>query len=372
MILNVSTFKVHATDIDTPDVIIQGPVVRYYKSNGEDVTEEVEKLSQEQIDALLNDWVKICEVTTDKDGKIVLPDWLTEGDIKIVETKIPDGYIADKEETIVNLSQKEVEIVNKKKEEPKLEEPPKKEEPKPTPKISLPKTGIDILRPYYVDIEAPDVNLEGPEGKIPQPNKANFTIKKVDQDGKPLEGAKFEVYGRINLLVLIIVFKEYYVIPGDIDISGPKVDIDPPYGEDAPENEYIEDNINIHIEGIDNDFVIDKVVKPGEQYFSIFVKPGKYKISETTNLIGTTANESSVYKIQSYLSSYQFEIKKDGNAEVGDPEWQWLVSDSDSGIFEFITLSTDEDSWIYECVGVTHSDNNQITIFNYSSSYHPK
>ena len=62
-------------------------------------------------------WQKIYESKTDKDGKITLEDWKKNGQVKIVEKEVPAGYTADTTETIVDLSDGSVDIVNQKVEE---------------------------------------------------------------------------------------------------------------------------------------------------------------------------------------------------------------------------------------------------------------
>ena len=66
-------------------------------------------------------WQKIYESKTDKEGKITLEDWKKNGQVKIVEKEVPAGYTADSTETIVDLSEGSVDIVNKKVEEVKDE-----------------------------------------------------------------------------------------------------------------------------------------------------------------------------------------------------------------------------------------------------------
>ena len=66
--------------------------------------EEAKKMESEMI--------LLYEGKTDKDGKIVLPDWAREGEIKIVEKEVPAGYTAVSTETNAKLKDGGVTIVN--------------------------------------------------------------------------------------------------------------------------------------------------------------------------------------------------------------------------------------------------------------------
>lgn len=66
--------------------------------------EEAKKMESEMI--------LLYEGKTDKDGKIVLPDWAREGEIKIVEKEVPAGYTAVSTETNAKLQDGGVTIVN--------------------------------------------------------------------------------------------------------------------------------------------------------------------------------------------------------------------------------------------------------------------
>lgn len=92
---------------------------------------------------LLNEWKLLKSGTSDENGEIILTDWLEEGEIKIVETLIPNGYEVDSLETFANLNNKEASIVHRKKseestnndkeEKPSADPIPKKQERMKTP-----------------------------------------------------------------------------------------------------------------------------------------------------------------------------------------------------------------------------------------------
>jgi hypothetical protein len=178
------------------------------------------------------EWKLLYTGTTDEKGQIVLEKWMTEYDIRIVEKEAPEGYEIIEEEKIVPLKDGETTFVNKKKEEPKPETP------RP---VTIPKTGIDSLTPYKSHHPHPDTPQEPEEEETKEDEKADFIINKVDKEGKPLKGAKFEVYGKpvIEEKYEIKITKNYKNIgvgpevdvnlpKANIDISGPKVDIEVP------------------------------------------------------------------------------------------------------------------------------------------------
>lgn len=86
--------------------------------------------SIEEAKAKQEEWKLLYEGETDEEGLIILPEWAEEGEIKIVETKIPEGYTAETTETIVELSEKEAEIINNK------VEPTPTPTPTPTPQVT--------------------------------------------------------------------------------------------------------------------------------------------------------------------------------------------------------------------------------------------
>lgn len=87
--------------------------------------------NREEAIVKLNEWKLLYEGETDPSGIIKLQDWAKKGEIKIVEKEIPAGYTAETTEMIVDLTDEEATIINKKIEEPKPE------------RYNLPKTGID-------------------------------------------------------------------------------------------------------------------------------------------------------------------------------------------------------------------------------------
>ena len=94
-------------------------------------TYETEDYSK--IEGLLDEWKKLYSDVTNENGEIKLNGWQEEGNIKIVEVKVPEGYEVDNTETITNLKNKEITIINKKKAEKEEEVveptiPPKEED----------------------------------------------------------------------------------------------------------------------------------------------------------------------------------------------------------------------------------------------------
>lgn len=76
--------------------------------------EVVKTADKAEAEKLAGEWKLLYTGTTDEEGNIVLKDWAEKGEIRIVENKIPDGYTAEKTETVVDLSAGSVTIVNKK------------------------------------------------------------------------------------------------------------------------------------------------------------------------------------------------------------------------------------------------------------------
>ena len=345
-------------------------------------------------------WKLLYEGTTDEKGQIILKDWMTEGNIRIVEIEAPEGYEIITKEKEVSLEDGEVTFVNKKKEEPKPETP------RP---VTIPKTGIDSLSHYNSHHPHPDTPQEPEEEEeTKEVEKANFIIKKVDQEKKPLKGAKFEVYGKpVMEEDYVIKITKNYEYPdngpevdvnlpkADIDISGPKVDIDVPdvdiegpkvdidlpdvpnnseENQEAPEIQeepcllmaaqpnrsgsddstgddtnqnvkptFIETTITINVSynGEDSTYIIT----PEEKTVTIKVKPGTYIISEKATLEGQAANPED-RREQSYLQSYKIIIDKDGKiTKDGGSSWLWLSSENISGkdIFVLDTCSQNHD-----------------------------
>ena len=340
------------------------------------------------------EWKLLYEGTTDEDGQLILKEWSTKGDIRIVEIEAPEGYEIITKEKEVSLEDGEVTFVNKKKEEPKPE--PKKEEPKPeTPRpVTIPKTGIDSLTPYKSHHPHPDTPQEPEEEETIEDEKANFIINKVDQEKKPLKGAKFEVYGKpVMEEDYVIKITKNYEYPDngpevdvnlpktDIDISGPKVDIDAPdvdiegpkvdidlpdvpdnseENQEAPETQEEpcflmaaqpnrggsddstgdDANQNVKLTFIDTTITINVsyngedstyTITPEEKTVTIKVKPGTYIISEKATLEGQEANPED-RREQSYLQSYKIIIDKNGKiTKEGGSSWLWLRSKYISG-----------------------------------------
>ena len=286
-----------------------------------------------------------------------------------------------------------------KKEDPKPE--PKKEEPRPeTPRpVTIPKTGIDSLTPYKSHHPHPDTPQE-PEEETKEDEKANFIIKKVDQEKKPLKGAKFEVYGKPTYEVEfeIQITKNYDGISPVLPLTGPKTNSETPdtdinepenadENQDAPTEEpcflmaneptkngllgdgnapqsssyknYIEDTITIVIfqEGDDNASV--ETITPENKTVTFRLKSGTYTIYEYTTLLFTDA-EPGDKREQSYLNSYIFSIDEEGNiTRVSGSEWYWLKAIG--GVYRPGSCSQDHE----DKVGVK-LEGNTITISNFA------
>ena len=335
---------------------------------------------KEKAENKTKEWKLLYTGTTDEKGQIVLEKWMAEYDIRIVEKEAPDGYEIIEEEKIVPLKDGKTTFVNKKKEEPKPETP------RP---VTIPKTGIDSLTPYKSHHPHPDTPQEPEEEETKEDEKVDFIINKVDKEGKPLKGAKFEVYGKpvIEEKYEIKITKNYEGIDEgpevdvnlpkssgpkvdidvpDVDIKGPKVDIDLPdvpdnseENQEAPEiqeepcflmadqpnrggdqetgnsdtNQNNTDSNNGNYLEVDitirvkgNGVDLTETVKPEDRTVIFTLKPGEYTISETSSLVGQSASIDDIRE-QSYLYSYQITISEDGAIiRQGNSQWSWLKS----------------------------------------------
>ena len=349
----------------------------------------------------INEWTLLYTGTTDENGQIILKEWSTKGEIKIVEIEAPEGYEIITKEKEVSLEDGEVTFENKK-EDPKPE--PKKEEPKPeTPRpVSIPKTGIDSLTPYKSHHPHPDTPQEPEEEETKEDEKADFIINKIDQEKKPLKGAKFEVYGKPTYEVEfeIQVTKNYDGIKQQEGQSksfnrnseAPDIDVKEPenieenqnspseepcflmaneptrnglLGEGNPSQSstyeaYIEDKITIKIfSGDDYDNAKTETITPENKTVTFKLKSGTYTIYEHSTLIWKEA-ESEDKREQSFLNSYKFIIDEEGNiTKVSNSEWIWLKAIG--GEYRPGSCSQGHD----DKVGVKLSDDT-ITISNYA------
>ena len=358
MLLSVGTYNVHASQQQQQQQQGQGYKPKYtlvYPDGSTKVCEsyeEAEKLLDKEVLLYSGD-----KAITDKDGKITLKDWMTEGDIRIVETEAPEGYEIIKKEQTVNLSEGKANFVNK--EKPKLEEP-KKETPRP---VSIPKTGdvynvlhelliriIDFVKPYGEEQlqeqhvpPLPNITEENTTIVEPQYEKGNFIINKVDEEGKPLKGAKFEVYGKPKLYVSVVIAKLYTPIqesqlqeylPSPLNLIKSMIvktvnaeDYTPP----TPDEYYIQTNITIRISGVGDEIVT--LEKPNVEFN---LEVGKtYTVTEVTNLEGQKWDD---YKYQSYLYEYQITIAMDGSlsSNPDTAQWKWLVSDDKEIVYKVV------------------------------------
>lgn len=153
--------------------------------------EEALELQKEENWKLLNEEPFV----TDSNGEIYLPDtW--KGMIKIEEIYVPDGYTMSTDTYIVSLSKEGIKITNNK--ATVLGEITKN-----------PKTGIVNLIPIMIVLMVSLVLFKKINKKytkfsifillllsIPVLAATGFKIIKVDQFDKPIEGAKFNVYGK--------------------------------------------------------------------------------------------------------------------------------------------------------------------------------
>lgn len=102
-----------------------------------------------EAERLQDEWKLLYTGETDSDGNIVLAGWAESGQIRIVETEVPEGYTADATETMADLKDGSVTIVNRKDEEPEpgpsnpsptSSSKPTKAAPRPVGRV-LPRTG---------------------------------------------------------------------------------------------------------------------------------------------------------------------------------------------------------------------------------------
>ena len=366
VLFSVGTQSVKATDGDDPYVPPPSTPVETYKpkftlvypDGSTKVFDSYEKAEKELDKEVL--LYKSDKAITDENGQIILKDWMKEGNIRIVEIEAPIGYEIITKEKEVDLKEGNTTFVNKEK--------PKKETPKPeTPRpVSIPKTAvkhngiyelltriIDILKPYNVpDIDIPDV----PEVNILPPidyknvqelgvqyEKGNFIINKVDEEGKPLKGAKFEVYGKPKLYVSVLIAKLYEQVQETHIDEGPdsddhaylpsplnliksifvkSINADEPTG---PVTYYLETNITISIDGVGSG-----VVTPDKPNLEFNLEVGKtYSVSEVINL---EAKFLENYSFQSYLNEYKIIVSEDGKVTSdGQPsKWNWLIAETET------------------------------------------
>ena len=317
-------------------------------------TEKAE--SYEDAEAKTKEWKLLYKATTDEKGQIVLPEWLTEGEILIKETVVPKGYIVTSTEKTVKLSDGEVVIENKKSfESPK----PKEETPKP---VSIPKTGIErILTPFKQQQQqqttfiqdSVDITITGGDEKIRE--KKDFIIYKVDQDKKPLEGATFEVYGKplIDVEVTVRIAKMF---------------------NDVMQQESQVQSL-LPITGLLKFDFINKVSAEtinqfeGQRYFDIKLKPGTYEISET--IPANNLDDYNLGKYQSILVSYKFEVTEKGEiSQIGDPVWKWVYVTYEDGNFFYADEEFNQHPETARQANVT-IDKHIITINNVADRFVP-
>ena len=109
----------------------------------------VTTIDKAEAERLQDEWKLLYTGETDSDGNIVLAGWAESGQIRIVETEVPEGYTADATETMADLKDGSVTIVNRKDEEPEpgplnpsptSSSKPTKAAPRPAGRV-LPRTG---------------------------------------------------------------------------------------------------------------------------------------------------------------------------------------------------------------------------------------
>lgn len=355
-------------------------------------------------------WKLLFSGKTDSDGLITLKGWASKGEIRIVEKEVPAGYTAETTETIVDLSNREVTIVNKKEEKPKLENPtPEKKEPeKPVETkvpYTVPKTGINNLfvaiNPFMQEgseeldndkIEELDISVNV------------FTIKKVDQNKDPLKDVEFEVYGKAKIttekIIKITKVRKYEepihpkvpepcpspVVPGPAQYISTRTTSSEPCrttmssnsllqqsDTNAESNEetstvtdpninkmYIDPVITVRIEGTnDTDYEGNFTIPANKDYVEVKLATGTYRLSET---VSEGINKENTYTEQSYLISYEFEINEKGEV-VGksNPQWKWLSYDNGQ-----YTLKDNPISDINGGNVSVETDTKEISITNYA------
>ena len=381
MLLSVGTYNVYASQNeqsqeDQGEQQYQGyqPTYLLLYPNGQ--KKEVE--SYEEAKELLKEVVLYegDEAITDENGQIILKDWLTEGDIRIVEIEAPEGYEIIEKEKTVNLSEGQTTFENKKKEEPKPE--PKKEEPRP---ISIPKTGIklrlqtikDLILSLINSLNMPDIHIQPPSTPILEINKADFVINKVDKEGKPLKGAKFIVYGKPKLYVSLRVIKEYHDSNEvHIELKSPSTTdiikslfIKTINASDVYEDVYIQRTITIKIDGIGS-----AIFSPEKNTAEFYLETGKtYSVSEVIDLEGQDADKHSY---QSYLYEYQISVSEDGKISVVSEKTQWKWLRDVEGKYQIVDPQdyTIDMPICYATNDVSLS-RNEFTITNYASGLPP-
>lgn len=94
------------------------------------VVTTTDKAEAEQLEG---EWKLLYSGETDADGNIVLEGWAESGEIKVVETEVPEGYTAETTETITDLANGSVTIVNTKVTEPDPGKPSPTPKPQPKP-----------------------------------------------------------------------------------------------------------------------------------------------------------------------------------------------------------------------------------------------
>lgn len=119
--------------------------------------------SKEEALAKTEEWKLLYEGKTGEDGLILLEDWTDKGEIRIVEEEIPEGYTADTVETIVDLADREVTILNTK-------ETPT---PTPTPGLEITPTPSPSITPSPRIPETPKTT---PPTKVVVPNTGDSTM----------------------------------------------------------------------------------------------------------------------------------------------------------------------------------------------------
>ena len=226
--------------------------------------------------SLLDKWVLLDEdLATDENGQIILEDWMRSGQIKIVETEAPEGYVINEKETIALISDEEAKIINNK----KPGNPPEAEgevkdsydkdkevlsESEET-KVKSAKTGdrgfmvyvvlslislflilfmtvsrmrrkddsstrlFSILLISSLMVALPLASALSTHAEDITAETGNFTIQKVDEKENSLEGAKFSIYGKPELSeesVTVTLDKEWDDDDDALGLRPESVDVD--------------------------------------------------------------------------------------------------------------------------------------------------
>lgn len=163
---------------------LEGVEFTVYKKTSDGEWTQIRKGSTNE-----NGYLNISE-PDDQDGE---PNYFAENDVlRIVESKPLPGYVAFTEEgtvkELMNLQGQHVEEQQPESEQQSAEDPDD---------VVLEDTGVVPQEEQVYEVRYLQKIVRN------KFERKNFLIHKVDQDGKPLEGAEFEVYGKGKIIDLM-------------------------------------------------------------------------------------------------------------------------------------------------------------------------